>query len=330
MRRMFVRLVLVSVALASAAIISCIPVVAALAQTESFPVKGRPITIIVSFGAGGGTDIITRTMAPWLQQELGVPITVVNRPGAGSQIGLTELARSKPDGYTIGWLSLPSSLPAFLDPARGATFTRKSFTILGHGFDIPYTVVVNANSPYKTLQDLIDAAKAKPETLKAGSTGVLALGHQTGLLLEKAAGVKFAFVHFDGSGPATTALLGGHVECSFLEVTPVLQHVKGGTIRALGLAAKEESPDLPGVRTLEAQGYKVYMAARGLMMAPAGLPEKVRDVLVRAFKKVIENPEHKKKQAELGTPMRYLSPEESDLLWDEIEATVKPLIIQAK
>ena len=330
MRRRLFSLVVVSLALASAAVLVGIPPTPAVAQTEAFPAKGRPITIIVSFAAGGGTDITTRAMAPWLQEELGVPVVVVNKPGAGSQVGLTELARSKPDGYTIGWLSLPSALPAFVDPARGATFTRKSFRILGHGFDIPYSVVVNADSRYKTLQDLIGAAKAKPESVKVGSTGVLALGHQTGLLLEKAAGVKFAFVHFDGSGPAVTALLGGHVDCSFLEVTPMLPHVKGGTFRALGVAAKEESADLPGVKTMEAQGYKVYMAARGLMMGPAGLPDREAEVLGRAFKKVVENPEYKKKLAELGTPMRYMTPKESILLWDEIEATVKPLILQAK
>ncbi len=327
MRRMFVYLVLVLVALSCTTIINCSPAAAGSAQTGDFPEKGKTITLIVPFSVGGGTDLAMRTIAPGLEQELGIRVQVVNKPGASSQIGLTELTRSKPDGYTLGVTILPTALPTYLDPARKAAYTRKSFQPVGQAFDTPYLVVVNSKGPYQTLKDVIDTAKAKPETIKAATTGLMAIGHLTGLLLEKAAGVRFAFVNFDGSGPAFVALLGGHVEAAFAGVMEVLTHVRSGNLKVLAVTTKEETPDLPGVRTAEAQGYKVYMSSRGIISAPAGTPKNVVNALGAALKKVTDNEENKKKLGEiLGNSVKYLTAEQASRNWDEEEPQIKALI----
>ncbi|MBN9279871.1 MAG: tripartite tricarboxylate transporter substrate binding protein, partial [Hyphomicrobium sp.] len=137
----------------------------------------RPINMIVSFPAGGSTDIGARVVAGLAEKILGQPIVVVNRGGAGGQVGWTELARAKPDGYTIGFLNLPATNTTILDPERQAIFNEGSFTPIANQVLDPGVIWVAANSPYKTLKDLLYAAKAKPGTIRAATTGILSDAH---------------------------------------------------------------------------------------------------------------------------------------------------------
>lgn len=295
-------------------------------QKVSFPEKGRAINLIVPWNAGGGTDIAARVLAPLMEKELGTPIQVINKVGAGSQVGITELVNSKPDGHTIAATSLPATNGLYLDARRQAIFSRKDFQPLVLQVADPGAIGVRPDSPYKTLKDLIDAAKAKPESIKAGATGIMSGSHLALLQVEKLAGVKFATVQFDGSAPAQTALLGGHIDLHFAFAGEFYSHVKSGQTRILGVMDKEESKYLLGAKTLEAQGYKLYWySSRGYAL-PANTPSQVVDILATAAKKAIETEQHSSKMEEVGQPVRYMGPSEFATYWDQVDAQVKPLV----
>ena len=155
-------------------------------QTVDFPAKGRTITVLVPFPAGGATDIATRMVAETMKSELGTSIQVVNKPGASSQVGMTELARAKADGYTLSASPLPAVILTYLDPDRKAIYTSKSFQPLANVIVPPVVVSVKADSPYRTLQDLVAAAKAGRahfaelgrRLLDMDETGIEALSHE--------------------------------------------------------------------------------------------------------------------------------------------------------
>jgi len=237
----------------------------------------------VPWDAGGINDVTARALAAGVEKELGTQIQVVNKPGAGSQIGLTEIAKAKPDGYTLGIVTLPTAINTYLEPDRKAVYTRKDFESLAlHTID-PVTITVKTDSPYKTIKDLIDAAKAKPESIKAADIGVLSGKHLAILDLQKATDAKFAIVHFSGGSQAMTALLGGHIDVNFCTAGEVPSQFKAGEVRILGILDKQPSKFYPGITTAESQGYKVYSTSSRGWAAPAGTPKPIMDKLSSAL-----------------------------------------------
>ena len=304
---------------------------AAPAKKVDFPQKGKAITLIVPYTAGGATDVGARLLTPLLEKELGTQVQVLNKPEAGAQVGNMELANAKPDGYTLGYTVLPSTITLYLDPERKATFNRKSFLPLAlHAID-PAVVGVKDDSPYKTMKDLIDAAKAKPGQLKAAVTGILGPSHLDILQTMKLTGTDFSIVHFDGSAPGVTALLGGHVDAKWGNIGDFMPTMKGsGGIRILGVMDTQESKFLPGVPTFQSQGInQIAAVSRGLSL-PAGTPKEIVDILSAATKKAMQDPEHQKKLEEMGVAVRYMSPEEFGAYWDRSEAELKPLVDSIK
>jgi tripartite-type tricarboxylate transporter receptor subunit TctC len=300
------------------------------AQVADFPAKGRPITVLVPYPAGGATDIATRMVAEVMKNELGTSIQVINKPGATSQVGMTELARAKADGYTISASPLPAVIVTYLDPERKAIYTGKSFQPLANVIFPPLTLSVKADSPYKTIQDFVAAAKAKPESVKIASAGVLSNNHLAILQFEKASGTRLAIVHFDGGAAGMNALLGGHVDAWVGVLPEVLAHFKSGVVRPLGVMDSKESKFLPGVKTLEAQGVKLYVYGATGLALPAGAPKPVVEILAKAVKKACANDEFLRKMDEMGFPIQYMDPEEYAKFWSEVETQVAPLIKQAK
>ncbi len=296
------------------------------AKKVDFPSAGKTITLIAPYAAGGAIDTMSRTLAPLLEKELGVPVQVLNRAGAGGQIGTSELARSKPDGYTFGFMGLPDMVTYVLDPERQVDFKRSSFQPLAMHVVDPNVMAVRADSPYQTAKDLFDAAKAKPGTIKASTTGVMGDDHLALLLAEKAAGARFATVHFDGDSTATPALLGKHTDVAVSNVGQFFSHLKAGTVRIIGIMDKEESRFMPGVKTFEAQGYKLYHAMNRGWAVPAGVPTDIMDVWVKALAKAIQSREHKDKMESMGYNVRYMSPDQFNALWTEMESTIPPLM----
>jgi tripartite-type tricarboxylate transporter receptor subunit TctC len=301
------------------------------AEAAAFPQKGKPIQIILGFAAGGASDVGARILASGMEKELGTPVVVVNKPGAGGQISYTELFRAKPDGYTIGNINFPGAIGSYLDPTRKAIYNRKGFQPLAlHVFD-PGVLAVKADSPFKSVKDIIDAARANPEKLTITTTGIKTHEHFAVMMLQKIAGVKFAIVHFaQGSVPAITAVLGGKIDIECDNVGDLLPHVKSGGMRIIGVMDNQESPFYPGVKTLEAQGYKVYSASSRGFALPQGTPREIVDTLSTAIKKVINSEDHKKKMTDMGLTLRYMGPEEYGKYWDENEKMIAELLPSMK
>lgn len=263
------------------------PTVVPVAKNVDWPAKGRAISFIVPFPAGGGTDIAARTLAPLLEKDLQTPVQVVNKAGAGAQTGLTELAMAKPDGYTIGYTNLPTAINIYLDPERKANFNRASFQPVANQVRNSIVATVSKDSPYKTMKELVDAAKANRGKIKAGTPGLMSPAHLGILQLQQETGAEFAIVHFQGGAPAGTALLGGHIDVAFIVIPEMLPHVKSGVARGLGILDDESSELLPDAKTLLALGYKVSMPTTLGISAPAGTPKTIATILSNSIKKAV-------------------------------------------
>ncbi len=304
------------------------PTSAPVKKTD-FPQKGKTLTIIVPMTAGGSADIMVRLLAPFLEADLGVSVQVLNKGGGGTQVGTTEVALAKPDGYTMGLLSMFPAITSYMDPDRKAAYNRQSFqTVATYGFE-SMGIFAKSDSPYKDLRDLCAAAKANPEKVKVGAINLLSGGHLSVLTLEDAAGVKFAIPLFDGGGDANTAILGGHVDAALLGAVGAIPHVRSGAMRGLGVP-HEESEFLPGVKSFADQGYRNLRAPYFGFVVPAGTPREIVDILSASVKKAVATDELKQKLFNATFTPRYMTPEEYSALWTELEGFVKPLLEKAK
>lgn len=296
----------------------------------SFPQKGKAIQLLVHFTAGGSSDVGARILASGLEKDLGTSVVIVNKPGANSQIGMTALAQARPDGYTFGTTNFPVAVTTYLDLERKAVYTRNSFQPLALHVADPNLFAVKANSPYKTLKELVEAAKAKPKTITI-SSGVLNDDQIAILLLQKLSGAQFAQVSFTAGGaPAVTALLGGKIDVYCGNVGDMLAQYKSGEVRILGIMDDVETPFYPGVKTFAAQGYKVISSSSRGFAAPAKTPKEIVDMLSGAIKKVVATEEHKKRMADMGLTLKYMDAAQYAKFWEEYEVTVKDLMALAK
>jgi tripartite-type tricarboxylate transporter receptor subunit TctC len=295
-------------------------------SAQDFPAKGKPITLVVPYAAGGVTDVTARLMATGLEKELGATVQVANKPGAASQLALTELTRAAPDGYTLSYAVLPTVTTHYLDPTRAAVYTRANFQPIAMHHLTWMMLAVKTESPYKTLKELVEAARAKPEGIRISDSGLMAVPHTQVVMLELVTGVRFASVHFTGGAPSVTALLGGHVEALAGSTADSLAHKKTGQFRVLGVAAEQPDPSMPDVPTMKSLGYDVVAASAAGILAPAGTPKPVVDKLTRAMKAVIESPEHQAKMKELGIGTFYRDPEGYTKYWIDTETRMRPLM----
>ncbi len=303
---------------------------AAPAKKVDYPTPGKAITLMVPFPAGGSNDIGARLVAPVVEKDLGVPVQIVNKAGAGGQTGWAELALAKPDGYYIGSVNLPTVSVMAMDPERKATFSRNSFVPISAQSVSPTIVVVKADSPYKALKELIEDAKAHPMKVKASAAGVLATRHLSVLQTQQATGAQFSVVQFDGGAPQLTALLGGHVDVGFHAETEPMSQLKSGAVRALGIMDTQRSKSYPDVPTFKEQGYDITSMVTVFNAVPAGTPKEIVETLDRAFKKATTDADVKAKAEAAGTTLRYMSADELSAYWDQVEKEVKPLLELAK
>jgi tripartite-type tricarboxylate transporter receptor subunit TctC len=231
-----------------------------------------------------------------------------------------------PTGYTLSYGVLPTVITHYADPGREAPYARKDFQPVAHHHLIPAMVAVLASSPHKSLPEFVEAARATPGKLSISDSALMGNPHLSVLMLQKAAGVRFASVHFDGGAPSVTALLGGHVNAVAGGISDAVPHVKAGKFRVLGIAAEQESEFLPGVPTMKAQGYNVVSVSATGILAPAATPREIVDVLTTAIKKIVESDDHRKKLNALGVTPHYLNPDDYAAFWASYEARVAPLL----
>jgi tripartite-type tricarboxylate transporter receptor subunit TctC len=319
------RMTLFSLAITAAACI-VLPATSWVHAATDYPEKGRTISIIIGFAPGSNTDVGARLLAAPMEKELGVPVQVINKPGAGTQTAMTYLSAAKPDGYTIGYNPFVSLATAYLDPQRGAAFTADSFEALAMHIVDPNGFAVAADSPYKNMTDIVEAARANPEKIRMSDFGVGGGGHLASLELQRLTNTKFNLVHFNGGAPAITAMLGGHVDAYSGSVGAMVPQVRSGQLRVLGVVDKVESRFLPGVKTLEAQGIPLFVTSGRGFILPAGCNRDVFNKLSAVARKIMESEEHKKAIFDTGQEVRYMDPAQTKAYWVDVERQLKPMM----
>lgn len=269
----------------------------------------QPIRMVVAYAAGGGTDIIARLMAQYMQKHLGpnASIVVVNRPGAGGGIGFAEVANAQPDGYTIGFINTPNVLTIPIE--RKSNFHWQNYELLGNVVDDPGNFSVHADTPIRNLAELVAYAKANPGKVTYGTTGIGSDDHLAALMFEREAGVKMTHVPFKGAAEVHNAIAGKQIMLAAMNIGEALQYQKGGTpLRHLGQMSEGRSSLAPNVPTFKEQGFNVIMASLRGIAAPRNLPPAVREQLVNAVQKAAADPEFQGKAAGYFAPLRYLAP----------------------
>ena len=292
-----------------------------------FPRKGKPITIIVAFDAGGPADSAARQIAPVLEKKLGTTVEMENKTGAGGQVGYTAIANAKPDGYTIGGTGSPSVVVPPLDPSRGANFKRSSFRPLANQVIDPQVIAVRPDSPIKSIKDFVDAGKKHPGKLRVTTTGVQTGEHFALADLQRRTGAEYGIVHFsEGSAQAMTAFLGKHVDVYVGSVSDLISQAKAGDLVPIGVMDTERSPFLPKVPTFKEAGIDItHTTIRGYS-APAGVPDAIAQKLEKALGEVLQDPAVVKKIKALGIEPRYMSGKAYGSYWANQETTYKKLI----
>ncbi|WBV41795.1 tripartite tricarboxylate transporter substrate binding protein [Pseudoroseomonas cervicalis] len=261
-----------------------------LARAAAWPTE-RPINVYVPFPPGGGVDQMARVVLPHVQRHLpGATFVVENRPGAGSQIGMEATFNARADGYVLGAVTSPAMMT--IPYERQVRYRVRDFTYIANVVDDPGGLWVKADSPIRTLQDLLERAKKEPGTLSFGTTGIGSDDHLVMLEVEDAVpGVRFSHVPFNGAAPLQTAVLGGHLDVGCFNVSEGGPGYRDGRFRCLAQAGAERDPALPDVATLTEQGVKVVAGAQRGIVAPPGLPPEIVQKLEAAFRAALADPQ---------------------------------------
>ncbi|HWT20161.1 MAG TPA: tripartite tricarboxylate transporter substrate binding protein [Variovorax sp.] len=298
-------------AMAAAALVAGATLLAPIGAFAQAPYPSRPIRLIVPFPAGGGTDLIAREVANKVATSNGWSIVIDNKPGSGGNLGVDAAAKAAPDGYTLV-LGQTSNLA--INPTLYAKLPynpEKDLTPIGLVASAPLVLVVAADSPYKTLADVVAAAKARPEALNYASSGSGTVAHLTTELFQRAANVRFTHVPYKGAAQGSTDLIGGQVQMYMSSVPTLIGHIKNGKMRPIAVTSRKRAADLPNAPTVDESGYKGFEAATWFGIAgPAGLPKDVVAKLNAAFNKALQDPEVKRKLASQGAEVKGSTPEE--------------------
>jgi tripartite-type tricarboxylate transporter receptor subunit TctC len=311
-------------------ILAALSVLAALAATPvraEYPAK--IIKIVVPFASGGGTDIIARTLAQEISSDLGKPVVIENKPGAGTVIGTQTVATSEPDGYTL----LLASFAHAVNPSLNSKLPfdpRKDFaavSLIARSLNI---VVVNPASKIKSIADLIAEAKANPAKLNYGTFGTGTSAHLAGELFKSMANVNLTTVAYRGAAPAITDLLGGQIDVIFTTVASAASLVGGGQLRALAVTTAGRSPAFPDLPTVAESGVPGYAAESWYgLYAPARTPAPIIERLNKAVAKAVQAAAFKRLESNEGLIMVGSSPEEFDRYVQDEEVRWRKLIKEA-
>ena len=290
---------------------SLLAIVAGAAHAQTWPTK--PITLVVTYPAGGGADTMARLIAPKLGEALGQPVIIENKPGASGQIGASAVAKAAPDGYTL-------MLDASSFAVNPALFPRlpydsdKAFRPVGVIALFPNVLLVNPSVPAASVKELVALAKAKKTGVSYASSGNGSAQHLAGAMFESAAGVDMLHVPYKGGAPALNDVIGGQVPVFFGNLASTLQHVQAGKLKPLAVTSARRSPILPAVPTMAeagVAGYEVY--EWNVLFAPAGTSEAIIGKLAAALQKTLDAADVKARIAQLGGEIQTARPDAAQL-----------------
>ena len=288
------------------------------AFAQAWPTK--PIRIVVPFPPGGGTDIIARETSQKVAAATGWTFVIDNKPGAGGNLGVDAAAKSPADGYTI---VIGQSSNIAINPTLYAKMpynSQKDLAPIILLANAPLVMVTGTASPYKTLADAVNAAKAKPGQVNFASPGNGTVAHLTSELFQKAAGIKTQHVPYKGANQALTDIISGQVELYMSSVPTLIGHIKQGKLRALAVTSAKRVDDIPNVPTINEAGYKGFDAVTWFgLLAPVGTPKDVIAKLNAEFNKALKRPDLNKRLSDEGADPAGGSPEQfAALIKDEV------------
>ena len=294
---------------------------AAGAQAAEYPRK--PINVLIGFAPGGGSDVMLSMVRPHLEKLFKTTMVPVYKPGSGADIAFTELAMSKPDGYTVGITTTPQ-VP--INPIVRETQWKVSDLIpVANVVTDPGILVVRADGPLKTLADFLKAAKEQPGKLTVGASSAPGDDWFAMLMLNAAAKIETNIVPFSGDGPSWQAALAGHTDASANNLSIVYAQVKAGKLRPLALMADKRTPFLPDVPTFKELGYDFTSgSARGFSM-PKGTPKEIVNIFAGTVKQVMDSAEFKSNAEKTAFPSDYQNPEEYAAYLKTLEGVYRPL-----
>lgn len=297
-------------------------------RAQAWP--SRPVSLVVPFPAGGTTDVLARALAERLTQVLGQTVIVESKPGAGATLGADYVAKSRPDGYTLLVGAVHHTIASSVYKKLPYDF-QKDFAPITTIALVPNVLVINASSTARSVTDLVALAKAAKSELSYGSNGNGTAQHLIGTQFENITGAPLLHIPYKGSGPLTTDLLGGQVTMSFDTITPVLQHIRSGKLRALAVTTAKRSSALPEVPTLAEAGLKDFDIGTWFgVLAPVGTPKDIQARLSAEMVKIIHSPEFKKRMDEIGAePVGNTQEQMARQIRDETEKFAQ-LVKQAK
>ena len=277
-------------------------------SVQAQPYPNRPIQLIIPIPAGGGGDVTGRLVAEELGKILKTQVIVTNKAGAGNALGTEFVARSKKDGYTIGYTSSAAIVYAPIMNPENVTYDMiKDFDPLGLHVFFASGFAVQESSPWKTFPELLEYAKKNPGKIRVSTPGLGSTVHFNLEMIQSMTGTQFTHIPYKGGEAVITALLGGHVEATFDAIAKIMPHAEAGKMRVLLLTKKFSG--FPNVPTMTELGYKEdLLSAWFAFYAPAGIPEEVKRVLVPAIEKAIRVPEVKAKIERMGYVAEYKSP----------------------
>jgi putative tricarboxylic transport membrane protein len=295
--------------------------VASGAQAADYPRK--PINVLIGFAPGGGSDVMLSMVRPLLERGLKTTLVPVYKPGAGSDIALTELANSKGDGYTAV-ISCTPQVP--INPiVRQTQYKISDLILAANVVTDPGILVVRAESPYKTVADFAKAAKEQPGKLSAGVSSAPGDDWFAIHMFQDAAKVELNIVTFSGDGPSWQAALAGHTESSFNNLSIVYSQVKAGKLRALALMTDKRSPFLPDVPTFKELGYNVTSGSSRGFSFPKDTPKPIVTTFANAVKQVMDSPEFKTNAEKTAFPSDYQNPEDYAAYIKKLDSIYRPL-----
>ena len=295
-------------------LISAMVLAAAGAVASAQPFPNKPITMIVPFPPGGIADLTARVLAPAMSNILGQNIVIENRAGAGGAVGMAHVAKQRPDGYTLMTALSSIVIIPVSDQVSGRApmYQMTDFTPIALLSADPTILLVPADSPWKTLDDLIRDAKARPGKISYSSSGVYGTTHTAFEMLAQSAGVQMLHVPYKGGGPAMTALLAGEVAITAQSPGVANPHVKSGKVRVLGSWGATRLPSIAEAPTMKELGYDVEFYIWAALFAPAGMPPDVLAKVRGAARQAVQDAKFRSSMAGMNTPINYMEGAEFD------------------